>query len=764
MTHKMSVLVFSIALIFAFSVYAQEKSKPKKIEKSTPVKKEAIKPKSDVQKQEEIKPASVKVEDKKTEAIISSNETRGISIIAKDKVSGQPKEIKLYNKSYAVIIGIDQYPNLPFDLQLAYAVRDAKGVEQVLRKNFKFDKIITLFNKEASKDRIMEVFLGDLTKEITDEDAVFVFWAGHGYTEKTSFGDLGYLIPFDGTFKTTELYKNISMNMLKDDISKKIPAKHVFYVIDACYSGLLAATRGAGRQSSRDINYLQEITREKVRQVLTAGDKGQEVLDGGPKGHSVFTGRFLELLENTEDFITATEISSMVKEKVFSDAQARNHTQTPKYGELFGVGDFVFIPSLEQKIGDNQSRLSSLQKELEQLKATEEMAIKSQDERVKRQAEMDKRAIEARLKAEQLRQQALEDEQRKKADEEKEIKRQGEQIASLKREVEEKRKTIGVNLNPLSPDATISEMQQIDGRIKEIRGSFHKEFTNGIKQIFPRVAEIKKDEFESEAEYKVRLSKGQTDRFIQFQERLENEYNQQIPPLLERMKKLSENEFTLGTENLILELGAYDPTRNIYPLKIKTNKPIKGIQVAANTTIPIPRDEAKEFKLHFENKMLRPEIRGNFHNTELFRIAEVYITDDANNKKYDLFASRFLDLGNGIIYDNTNKLLWVKDGNYFKKELNWKQAGQACEKLTLAGLSEWRLPNREELKSIIDPARTKPTIDTTFFPNTKTNLYWSSTTDAGGSSNAWGVNFDDGGVNRYDKPNDFYVRCVRGGQ
>ena len=85
------------------------------------------------------------------------------------------------------------------------------------------------------------------------------------------------------------------MTMLKDDISKKIPAKHVFYVMDACYSGLLAKTRGKARRSERDYHYLQEITKEKVRQVLTAGDKGQTVLDGGPNGHSVFTGRFIEL-------------------------------------------------------------------------------------------------------------------------------------------------------------------------------------------------------------------------------------------------------------------------------------------------------------------------------------------------------------------------------------------------------------------------------------------------------------------------------------
>ena len=205
---------------------------------------------------------------------VFASQSRGISVVAYDKTSGKNKEVRLYNKSYAVIIGIDQYKNLPFDKQLSYAVQDAKGVAEILKKNFKFDKIITLYNREATKANIMKVLSGDLSK-ISEKDSVFVFWAGHGYTEKTSRGDLGYLVPFDGTFKESELYKNISMTMFKDDISKRIPAKHIFYVMDSCYSGLLVAKRGVARKTARNFSYLQEITKEDVCQVLTAGSKDQ---------------------------------------------------------------------------------------------------------------------------------------------------------------------------------------------------------------------------------------------------------------------------------------------------------------------------------------------------------------------------------------------------------------------------------------------------------------------------------------------------------
>jgi hypothetical protein len=163
------------------------------------------------------------------------------------------------------------------------------------------------------------------------------------------------------------------MAEIRDTVSKKIPAKHIFYVMDACYSGLLT-TRTIDGKTRRDLSYLKEITKESARQVLTAGGKGEEALDGGSKGHSVFTGRLIEILENAPDFITANELQASIKEKVHSDASARNHTQTPGFGALYGLGDFVFIPKQQDRLGDLTGTSASRQKELEQLRKAEEEA------------------------------------------------------------------------------------------------------------------------------------------------------------------------------------------------------------------------------------------------------------------------------------------------------------------------------------------------------------------------------------------------------
>jgi hypothetical protein len=182
---------------------------------------------------------------------------------------------------------------------------------------------------------------------------------------------LGYLIPYDGA--TDKIRKNISMAEIRDTISKTIPAKHIFYVMDACYSGLLASRSVDGR-TRRDLGYLKEITKESARQVLTAGGKGEEALDGGPNGHSVFTGRMIEILESTTDFITANELQASIREKVYSDARARNHTQTPGFGVLYGLGDFVFIPKQQDRLGELTGTSATRQQELERLRKAEQEA------------------------------------------------------------------------------------------------------------------------------------------------------------------------------------------------------------------------------------------------------------------------------------------------------------------------------------------------------------------------------------------------------
>lgn len=95
---------------------------------------------------------------------------------------------------------------------------------------------------------------------------------------------------------------------------------------------------------------------------------------------------------------------------------------------------------------------------------------------------------------------------------------------------------------------------------------------------------------------------------------------------------------------------------------------------------------------------------------------------------------------------------------------NWSQALQQGEDNTLGGYSDWRLPNIEELRSIVAYDRRNPAINSNIFPNTLSSFYWSSSPNARASSFAWIVHFDYGSDNNHGRDYGYAVRLVRGGQ
>lgn len=88
----------------------------------------------------------------------------------------------------------------------------------------------------------------------------------------------------------------------------------------------------------------------------------------------------------------------------------------------------------------------------------------------------------------------------------------------------------------------------------------------------------------------------------------------------------------------------------------------------------------------------------------------------------------------------------------------------AVNAAALCGKTDWRLPTREELHSIVNYGASSPAIDSNYFPNTKSDFYWSSSSYAGNPSNAWFVFFNGGGGSYGNKAFSYYVRLVRSSQ
>jgi hypothetical protein len=112
--------------------------------------------------------------------------------------------------------------------------------------------------------------------------------------------------------------------------------------------------------------------------------------------------------------------------------------------------------------------------------------------------------------------------------------------------------------------------------------------------------------------------------------------------------------------------------------------------------------------------------------------------------------------------DNTTQLIWTVNET---ARQTWKKAQAAVKKLDIAGFTDWRLPTIEELFLLADRTRHSPAIDTAFFPDCKSEWYWTSTPSAFSPGVfAWIVFFDYGSAFWCDQGSDHYVRAVRASQ
>ena len=132
--------------------------------------------------------------------------------------------------------------------------------------------------------------------------------------------------------------------------------------------------------------------------------------------------------------------------------------------------------------------------------------------------------------------------------------------------------------------------------------------------------------------------------------------------------------------------------------------------------------------------------------------------------------SRYQLLNNGTeVKDTQTNLIWQRcslgqtwNGSSCTgtaATYNWTNALQTAANIG----NGWRLPNVKELDSLVEEACYNPSINETYFPNTISSYYWSSSPVANGSDSAWIVYFHLG-YDYYYKSNSYYVRLVRSSQ
>ena len=120
-----------------------------------------------------------------------------------------------------------------------------------------------------------------------------------------------------------------------------------------------------------------------------------------------------------------------------------------------------------------------------------------------------------------------------------------------------------------------------------------------------------------------------------------------------------------------------------------------------------------------------------------------------------------VDNENGTITDTETGLMWQKETA--PEIYNWQEALAYVEGLVLpsGGYSDWRLPNRNELQTLVDYSNFDPAIAPLLQVSTESSPYWSSTTNVNKSACAWRVDFYEGLVDSWNKPIKHHLRAVR---
>ena len=125
----------------------------------------------------------------------------------------------------------------------------------------------------------------------------------------------------------------------------------------------------------------------------------------------------------------------------------------------------------------------------------------------------------------------------------------------------------------------------------------------------------------------------------------------------------------------------------------------------------------------------------------------------------------------GTVLGKNTGLTWMRcslgqnwDGESCKGEgtlFAWVQALKAAESHQYGGYKDWRLPNKNELESIVELSCSTPAINEKQFPQTPAAFFWTSSPYTGVADGAWSVDFAYGSVVASEKTGKNYVRLLR---
>ena len=218
---------------------------------------------------------------------------------------------------YALLIAEKDYDDEGFkDLQTP--IDDASEVSNILINQYDFAESNVKLLTNATRQMIIDT-LSALCNMMTDADNLLIFYAGHG-DEKRTNGEIvgGYIIPSDAKKGNRASY--ISNQDLVEPVLNT-QARHVLFVVDACFAGLMRSTMDDAPQG------IKNLYNNKSRRILTSGNR-EQVPDGGQ-----FIYNVKNYLRNPgKVYLTANDLYNYIVDN-------NRTSNTPIYERISNAGD-----------------------------------------------------------------------------------------------------------------------------------------------------------------------------------------------------------------------------------------------------------------------------------------------------------------------------------------------------------------------------------------------------------------------------------------
>jgi uncharacterized caspase-like protein len=252
-----------------------------------------------------------------------------------------------FANGYALVIGVGQYQHMG-KYNVPIAIKDAEAVGAALqdasRCGYPAAQVTLLTKEKATRAAVLSA-LDALADQLNEADTLFLFFVGHGV-----YGTDGnyYLTSYDTQLQNNQVVAGtgVSESDLLDGL-RKIKAKRMLLVINACHSGALSPSFDV------DVPLDSEAPPSKLAEALLSTGEGRITITAcrpeqkswiGLGDLSIFSAALVNGLRggapNSKGYISAFGLYEYLYQEAKDAAAELGNQQEPELTVIKGVGPF----------------------------------------------------------------------------------------------------------------------------------------------------------------------------------------------------------------------------------------------------------------------------------------------------------------------------------------------------------------------------------------------------------------------------------------